>query len=71
MSITLNLTENDAYITDYITKNNIDTSNMNLDEFLELLENIEDLKALEKAQAEDDGYRISFEDLMKKYEYEL
>lgn len=31
----------------------------------------EDLKTLRKAQAEDDGYRVSFEDIIKKYAYEV
>lgn len=33
----------------------------------ERLEDEEDLKALRKAKAEDDGYRISFANIMEKY----
>lgn len=52
MTITLNLTENDAYIAEYIAKNNIDTSNMSLTDLFELLEDIEDTKAADQAYLE-------------------
>ena len=39
MTITLNFSKDDAYIEEYIEKNHIDTSDMTVDQFLELLKN--------------------------------
>lgn len=71
-TLTLNTTAyQDSLIAEYLKEHNTKLEDLVTTLLLEKLEDEADLKALKKAQAEDDGYRISFEDLMKKYEYEL
>ena len=37
MTITINFTEKNTYITDYLTKHGIDTMTMDFDDFMELM----------------------------------
>lgn len=71
IAMTLNLEEDDAYIADYIKENNIDTSNLTVDQFLEIIEDAKDLYELRKAKAEDDGTRFSMEDVAKELGFAL
>ncbi|MGT2683425.1 DUF6290 family protein [Streptococcus porci] len=71
-TITLNTTAHqDNLIAQYLKEHNTDLDDLVTKILLEKLEDEADLKALRKTQAEDDGYRISFEDIMKKYAHEL
>ena len=68
MTITINFTEKNAYITDYLTKHGIDTTTMDFDDFMELMEDIEDARAADQAYMEylADPETISHEELMKE-----
>ena len=71
-TITLQTTPHQEHlITEYLKEHNTKLDELVTQMLLEKLEDEEDLKALRKAQAEDDGYRISFEDIMKKYAHEV
>ena len=52
MTITINFTEKNSYITDYLTKHGIDTTTMDFDDFMELMEDIEDARAADQAYME-------------------
>lgn len=52
MTITINFTEKNSYITDYLTKHSIDTTTMDFDDFMELMEDIEDARAADQAYME-------------------
>lgn len=45
MTITINFTEKNSYITDYLNKHGIDTTTMDFDDFMALMEDIEDARA--------------------------
>lgn len=49
MTITINFTEKNSYITDYLTKHGIDTTTMDFDDFMVLMEDIEDARAADQA----------------------
>lgn len=49
MTITINFTEKNSYITDYLTKHGIDTTTMDFDDFME---DIEDARAADQAYME-------------------
>ena len=68
MTITINFTEKNTYITDYLTKHGIDTMTMDFDDFMELMEDIEDARAADQAYMEylADPETISHEELMKE-----
>ena len=68
MTITINFTEKNTYITDYLTKHGIDTTTMDFDDFMELMEDIEDAHAADQAYMEylADPETISHEELMKE-----
>lgn len=71
-TITLNTTAyQDSLIAEYLKEHNTSLDTLVTEILLEKLEDQADLKALRQAQAEDDGYRISFEDIVKKYAHEL
>ncbi|VIY88458.1 Uncharacterised protein [Streptococcus pneumoniae] len=52
MTITINFTEKNSYITDYLTKHGIDTTTMDFDDFMVLMEDIEDARAADQAYME-------------------
>ena len=52
MTITINFTEKNSYITDYLSKHGIDTTTMDFDDFMELMEDIEDARAADQAYME-------------------
>ena len=68
MTITINFTEKNTYITDYLTKHGIDTTTMDFDDFMELMEDIEDARAADQAYMEylADPETIAHEELMKE-----
>ena len=52
MTITINFTEKNTYITDYLTKHGIDTTTMEFDDFMELMEDIDAARAADQAYME-------------------
>ena len=52
MTITINFTEKNSYIADYLSKHGIDTTTMDFDDFMELMEDIEDARAADQAYME-------------------
>ncbi|MEY8462472.1 DUF6290 family protein [Streptococcus merionis] len=66
MTITLQITEKDKFIQDYIDENNIDTNQLTIAEFFELVEDAQDLYELRKAKAEDNGVRYTMEEVAKE-----
>lgn len=68
MTITINFTEKNSYITDYLNKHGIDTTTMDFDDFMALMEDIEDARAADQAYMEylADPETISHEELMKE-----
>ncbi|VKC77690.1 Uncharacterised protein [Streptococcus pneumoniae] len=54
MTITINFTEKNSYITDYLNKHGINTTTMDFDDFMALMEDIEDARAAD--QAYDQAY---------------
>jgi len=65
-TLTLNTTTyQDNLIAEYLKEHNTKLEDLVTSLLLEKLEDEADLKALEKAQAEDDGTRYSLEEVMK------
>lgn len=65
-TMTLTIRKEDAYLTDYIEENNIDISELTINEFLELLEDAQDLYDLRKAKAESDGTYFTMDEVAKE-----
>ena len=65
-TITLNTTSHqDQLISEYLTEHNTNLNDLITELLLEKLEDQADLKALRKAQAEDDGVRYTLEEVME------